>query len=213
MEGAINRVRVPFERSVINPGRHRKMVCQNVAKGKFTSSLWMVPRTPALPLSWTGQLGTTMWAVSRSRRERQKWLWLWNVIFIQRGQQERRLSLSATAWALALFLGSAGHPSISHRALPHWPFSVKTPIAELPCWPSKESTCQCWGPGLHPWPGKVPHAEEHLRLCAAATWVRLCSTTREATIEKPVHSHEEWPCLPQPEKACIQQQRPSTAIK
>ena len=39
MEGAINRVRVPFERSVINPGRHRKMVCQNVAKGKFTSSL------------------------------------------------------------------------------------------------------------------------------------------------------------------------------
>lgn len=36
MEGVINRVRVPFERSVIKPGRHRKMVCQNGAKDKFT---------------------------------------------------------------------------------------------------------------------------------------------------------------------------------
>ena len=37
------------------------------------------------------------------------------------------------------------------------------------CLSDKETTCQCRRHGFDPWPGKMPHAVEHLSPCTTAT--------------------------------------------
>ena len=65
------------------------------------------------------------------------------------------------------------------------------------------------GHGFHSWSRKIPHASEQLSSLDATTEAHVpratTPTTREATLEKPVYQREEYPCLLQLEKACVQQ--------
>ena len=65
------------------------------------------------------------------------------------------------------------------------------------------------GHGFHSWSRKIPHAFEQLSSLGATTEAHVpratTPTTREATLKKPVYQREEYPCLLQLEKACVQQ--------
>ena len=65
------------------------------------------------------------------------------------------------------------------------------------------------GHGFHSLSRKIPHASEQLSSLGATTETRVprapAPTTRETTLEKPVYHKEEYPCLTQLDKACVQQ--------
>ena len=71
------------------------------------------------------------------------------------------------------------------------------------------------GTRFGPWSGRIPHAAEQLGPRATATEpVRLelvLRNKRGRDGERPAHHDEEWPCLPQLEKALTQKRRPNTA--
>ena len=82
----------------------------------------------------------------------------------------------------------------------------------LPWWRSGwESACQCRTHGFEPWSGKIPHATEQLGPWATITEPAL-RNKRGRDSERPAHRDEEWPRLPQLEKALAQKRRPNTAI-
>ena len=86
----------------------------------------------------------------------------------------------------------------------------------LPWWCSGwESACQCRGHGFEPWSGEIPHAIEQLGPWATTTEpARLEPVRRNKRghdSERPAHRDEEWPHLPQLEKALAQKRRPNTA--
>ena len=86
-----------------------------------------------------------------------------------------------------------------------------------PWWTSgKESTCQCREHGFNPWSGKIPHALGQLNPSARTTEVhtpRARALQQEKPLQWEAHSLqlESGPHSPQPEKARVQQQRPSAA--
>ena len=86
----------------------------------------------------------------------------------------------------------------------------------LPWWQSGwESACQYRGHGFEPWSGKIPHAAEQLGPWAKTTEPArlepvLCNK-RGCDSERPMHHNEEWPRLPQLEKARTQKWRLNTA--
>ena len=75
------------------------------------------------------------------------------------------------------------------------------------------------------WSGKIPHTSEQLSPCVTTTELAchnyrssraysLCSTTREATATRSLHTAtKSSPCSLQLEEACAQQRRPNTAKK
>ena len=101
--------------------------------------------------------------------------------------------------------------------LVHWKSNDKRlPWGTSSMVPWLESACQCSGRGFHPWSGRIPHAAGQLGQCTMTTEVfgpwSLCSTAREASAGSSPHTAlESSSCLPQLEKACLQQRRPSTA--
>ena len=93
---------------------------------------------------------------------------------------------------------------------------LKNTVLGLPWWCSGwESACQCRGHGFEPWSGKIPHAAEQLSPWATITEpVRLepvLHNGRGRDSERPAHRDEEWPHLPQLEKALAQKRRPNAA--
>ena len=97
--------------------------------------------------------------------------------------------------------------------------NFKRNVIWLPWWSSGwEFTCQCRGHSFNPWSGKIPHALAQLSLCATTTKDHAprgpSSSTREATAKRNTHAAvKSSPHLPQLEKACLQQWRPSIAKK
>ena len=73
----------------------------------------------------------------------------------------------------------------------------------------------CRGHGLSPWPENIPYTEEQLNLCTTATEARVprahAQNKRRCCKEKPCTATEGSPWSQKPEKACLQQRRPSTA--
>ena len=85
------------------------------------------------------------------------------------------------------------------------------------------SCCHCRGHRFDSWSRKISHASEQLSQCSTSTeptcsnyWSpstqSLCFATGEATTMRSPHTAVKGrPHPSQPEKACVQQQRPSTA--
>ena len=79
----------------------------------------------------------------------------------------------------------------------------------LPCWFShQESACQCGGHRFDPWSGKIPHATGQPSLCT--TTAEVAQQEKSLQWEAYTLQLETSPCSLQVEKACTQQQRPST---
>ena len=57
-----------------------------------------------------------------------------------------------------------------------WILDIKKGVVGLSSWSrGSESACQCMGPRLDPWSGKIPHAGERLSLCTTTAELTCCS--------------------------------------
>ena len=86
----------------------------------------------------------------------------------------------------------------------------------LPWWRSGwEPAYQCRGHRFELWSGKIPHAAEQpgpwATTAQPARLEPVLRSKRGCDSERPAHRDEEWPRLPQLEKALAQKRRPNTA--